>query len=210
MIRTMNRKAISVFLGGLLATLALGAVFAGSAGAAPAWKFEGKALEGSETILGGAEKSGMTLPGMTTTCENFLYNITVSNKSGTGEGSLTELPLFNCTTDTVCTVEAIEAEALPWPSHLATVGSSNYIVIEGVHVGILYSGKNCVLSGFLAEVEGSAGGLIANSTESATFSPSSFTATGTELTAFGEAVEWNGVFPTEAFQWHRNQALTVS
>jgi hypothetical protein len=168
-------------------------------------------LSGSETVLGAAEKSSLTVPGLVTTCDNFLYKITISNKEKTGQGSVTELPLYNCHTDSeACTVSSIGAEALPWKSHLSTVSTKNYIVIEGVKVGILYGGAECVLGGFVVEVAGSAGGRIDNTTESATFDKASFSATGTKLTAFGETTEWTGVFPTEAFEWHREQALTAS
>lgn len=193
-----------------LAALALSAVFAGSATAAPAWKFEGKALEGEETILGGAEKSGLTMWGFTTTCDNFLYKVKIWNKEGTGEGNITSLPLFGCYTNSTCTVEAIEAEAFPWPANLTTVSGSNYLVVKKVNVWVLYGGWFCPLWGVWAHVTGSAGGLISNETESATFSPSSFKATGTTLEALGESVEWNGKFPTEAFEWHREQAISVS
>ena len=107
-------------LGGLLAALMLCAAFAASAGAAPAWKFNGKALEGTETILGGAEKSGLTMWGFTTTCDNFLYEVEIKNEAGTGKGNITSLPLFGCYTNSICTVEAIEAESFPWPSELTT------------------------------------------------------------------------------------------
>jgi hypothetical protein len=194
----------------VLAALALSAVFAGSATAAPAWKFEGKALEGEETILGGAEKSGLTMWGFTTTCNNFLYEVEIWNKEGTGQGNVTSLPLFNCYTSSTCTVEAIEAEAFPWPANLTTVSGSNYLVVKKVNVWVLYGGWFCPLWGVWAHVTGSAGGLINNETESATFGPSSFKATGTKLEALGESVEWNGKFPTEAFEWHREQAISVS
>jgi hypothetical protein len=201
------RKAI----GAALAVLAvLCAMFASSASAAPAWKFEGKALEGVETVVGGAQKSGLGMWGMTTTCDNFLYEVDIWNSSGTGKGNVWELPLFNCYTNSTCTVEAIEAESFPWPASLTTSGGNNYLVIKEVDVWILYGGWFCPLWGVWANVTGSAGGLINNTTETATFSPTTFAATGTELEALGESVEWNGVFPTEAFQWHRNQALTAS
>ncbi len=200
-----------IILGGLLAALMLSAVFAASAGAAPAWKFEGKALEGEEKILGGAEKSGLTMWGFTTTCDNFLYEVNIwNNKAGTGEGNITSLPLFNCYTNSTCTVEAIEAEGFPWPTTLSTVGGSNYLTVKNVNVWVLYGGWFCPLWGVWAHVTGTAGGLINNETESATFSPSSFKATGTNLESLGESVEWNGVFPTEAFKWHRGQPLSVS
>ncbi|HMJ23289.1 MAG TPA: hypothetical protein VK513_15340 [Terriglobales bacterium] len=207
----MNRKAISTSLGAALAALAiLSAVFAASAGAAPAWKFEGKSLEGTETVLGAAIDSSMTIPGLTTKCEDFLYKLTIKNEAGTGKGEVTEVPLFNCTASEVCTVKAIAAEALPWPAKLTTVSTSNYIVIEGVKVSILYAGTKCVLGGTKVVVTGSAGGLIDNPTETATFNATTLTATGTSLKALGQKIEWNGLFPTEAFEWHREQALSVS
>ena len=206
----MNRNSTRIFLGGLLAALMLSAVFAGPAMAGPAWKFEGKALEGEETILGGAEKSGLSMWGMTTTCTNFLYEVSIWNKEGTGEGNITSLPLYDCYTNTTCTVEAIEAESFPWPANLTTVSGSNYLVVKGVDVWILYGGWFCPLWGSWVHVTGSAGGIVNNETESATFNSSSFKATKTELKALGESVEWNGVFPTEAFEWHREQPISVS
>lgn len=210
----MNRKAKSILRRGvfaalvaMVATLAL----ATSASAAPAWKFAGESLEGSETILGGAVESGLTIPGLTTKCENFLYQLTIKNNAGTGEGSVTELPLYNCTTSSkYCTVKTITVETLPWPAKLKTFSSSHYIIIEGVKVSILYAGELCSLKGTLVKVTGSAGGLINNETETATFSKATLEASGTELKALSQKIEWNGVFPTEAFEWHREQALTVS
>lgn len=199
-----------VALGGLLAALMLSAVFASSAGAAPAWRFNGEELKGTETILGGAEKSGLTAWGFTTTCDNFLYKVEIWNTSGTGKGNVTELPLFNCYTSSFCTVEAIEAESFPWPAELMTSGGNNYMKVKGVDVWILYGGWFCPLWGVWAHVTGSAGGLLSNATESATFSPSSFTATGSKLEALGSGVEWNGFFPAEAFQTRREQTLSVS
>jgi hypothetical protein len=199
-------------IGAALAALAvLCAMFATSASAAPAWKFEAKALEGTEVILGGALNSSLTVPGLTTKCENFLYKLTIKNEAGTGKGEVTELPLYNCTTNSsACSVKSIKAEALPWPSKLTTVSTTNYIIIEGVKVPILYAGEECVLGGVLVTVTGSAGGSIDNTTETATFNSSTLAASGTSLKALGQKIEWNGLFPTEAFQWHREQALSVS
>jgi hypothetical protein len=199
-------------IGAALAALAvLCAMFATSASAAPAWKFESKSLEGTEVILGGAYESALTVPGLTTKCENFLYKLTVKNEAGTGKGEVTEVPLYNChTNSSACTVKTITAEKLPWASHLATVSTTNYIIIEGVKVPILYAGKECVLGGTLVTVSGSAGGSIDNVAETATFSSTTLSATGTELKALGQKIEWSGLFPTEAFQWHREQALSVS
>jgi hypothetical protein len=206
----MNRKTTRVFLGGLLAALMLSAVFAGSAMAGPAWKFDGEELKSTETILGGAEKSGLSMWGLTTTCDNFLYEVEIWNSEGTGKGNVTDLPLFNCYTNSTCTVAAIEAESFPWPASLTSSGGNNYLTVKGVDVWILYGGWFCPLWGVWVNVTGSAGGIISNETESATFSPSSFSATGTELEAFGEAVEWNGYFPAEAFEWRREEPISVS
>lgn len=204
-----SRRAAHALLLAALA-LMLSTAFASSASAAPAWKFNGKALEGEETILGAAEKSGLTMWGFTTTCDNFLYEVDIWNKEGTGKGNVTSLPLFNCYTNSTCTVEAIEAEGFPWPSELKTISSTNYLVVKNVDVWILYGGWFCPLWGSWVNVTGTAGGSINNTTESATFSASSFKATGTELKSLGESVEWNGVFPTEAFQWHRGEPISVS
>lgn len=207
----MNRKSTSVFLRAVFAVLALGAVFAaGSASAAPAWKFEGKELEGTETILGAAIDSSLTIPGLTTKCENFLYKVLISNSSGTGKGEVNELPLYNCTTSSkVCAVKSIAAEALPWPLKVTAISTKNYVVIEGIKVVIIYTGASCAVNGTLVTVKGTAGGLVDNTAETATFDASTFTATATKLTALGSSIEWKGIFPTEAFEWHREQALTV-
>lgn len=187
------------------------ALFAASASASPSWKFEAKALEGTETVVGGAFESSMTIPGLTTKCENFLYKLSIENSGGTGKGSVSEVPLYNCSTSSkFCTVETIGAESLPWASHLTTVGASNYIIIEGVKVAIYYGGEACVLGETLVTVTGSAGGIVDNVAETATFNATTLSATGTSLKALSQKIEWKGVFPTEAFQWHREQPLTVS
>ncbi len=206
----MRRKATAI--GVALAALAvLCALFAASASATPAWKFESKSLEGSEVIMGGAIDSLLTIPGLTTKCENFLYKVTIKNEAGTGKGEVTELPLYNCTTNSpVCSVKKIGAEKLPWASKLTTVSTTPYIIIEGIRVGIVYAGEECALGETLVPVTGSAGGQIDNSKETATFNATTMSATKTELKALSGKVEWNGLFPTEAFQWHREQALSVS
>ena len=143
-------------------------------------------------------------------CEHFLYKMIISNSAGTGKGEVTELPLFNCTSlAKECTVEAMTAEKLPWPSHLTTVKKTNYIVIENIKVSILYGGLLCPLSEVSVPVTGSAGALFENPSETAEFSTASFTATKTGLKALGSEVQWEGQFPMEAFEWSREQALTV-
>jgi len=206
----MRIKSMRVILAGVLATLALGSVFSASASAAPAWKFDGTTLSGEENIVGAAVSSGLTIPGLTTTCEHFLYNMEIENSGGTGEGEIVELPLFDCgTSSPYCTVEAIEAENLPWPTKLMTVSSKPYLFIEGIEVAILYGGEFCALGETWVPVRGTAGGSIDNTTESATFNSSTFAATGADLTVGAASIEWNGVFPTEAFEWHREDALSV-
>jgi len=206
----MRTKTIGVILAAVFATLALGSVFAAAASAAPQWKFDGTALSGEEDILGAAVSSSMTIPGMTTTCEHFLYNMTIENSGGSGKGDIEELPLFECHTNTAaCTVEAIEARNLPWPTHLTTVSSKQYLFIEGIEVGILYGGEECALGEVEVPVKGTAGGLISNETESATFNSSTFSATGAKLKVGSTSIEWNGVFPTEAFEWHREESISV-
>ena len=206
-------RSTQTAIGAALAAVAvLCALLATSASAAPAWKFEGKALEGSEVVMGAALDSSLTIPGLTTKCANFLYKVTIKNESGTGKGEVTELPLYNCTTSSpaVCTVDSIGAEKLPWASKLTTVSTTNYIVIEGVKVAILYGGEECALGETLVIVSGSAGGSIDNTAETATFNSTTLSATKTELKALSTKIEWNGLFPTEAFQWHREQAISVS
>jgi hypothetical protein len=208
----MNRKLKHVIMSGAIAALLASAVFVSSASASPVWKFEGKELTGTETVLGAALDSKLTVPGLTTKCANFLYKLKVSNSAGTGKGELVELPLYECTTDSpkVCTVKSITPETLPWAAKLTTVSPNNYIVIEGVKVAIVYEGKECALGGLTVKVTGTAGGRIDNPTEIATFDAASFSATGTKLTAFGSSVLWEGVFPTEAFEVHRLEAISVS
>lgn len=208
----MNLKAKSILLRGVVAALLASSVFAASASAAPAWKFNGTSLTGSETIVGAALDSSLTVPGLTTKCANFLYKVKIENVSGTGKGSVNELPLYDCVTDSpeVCTVKTITPETFPWPVLLQTFSSTHYIKIEGVKVSIVYDGEECILGGMTVKVTGTAGGRIDNTAETATFDSSSFTATSTELKALNQKIQWQGVFPTEAFEWKREQALTVS
>jgi len=155
-----RRRAAAPLLVGALVALALSAVFAGPAMASPAWKFNGEELKGTETILGGAQESGLSMWGMTTTCANFLYEVEISNKEGTGEGNVNSLPLFNCYTDTTCTVEAIEAESFPWHAELMSTGGNNYMKVKGVDVWILYGGWFCPVWGWWVHVTGSAGAFV--------------------------------------------------
>jgi hypothetical protein len=195
----------------LAAVVALVLSAAGTASASPAWKFSGTELSGSETVVGAAISSSMTIPGATTECKHFLYNMKISNSAGTGKGEITELPLFECSTNTTaCTVESIAAEKFPWATHLTAVGGSDYIVVEGVDVQIAYAGSLCALSGSRVIVKGSAGGIINNTNQTATFNKTTFTATGTKLKYGATEVEWLGEFPTEGFEKHREELLEVA
>ena len=104
----------------LVAVMALTLGAAATASASPAWKFNGSELSSSETLVGAATSSSMTIPGVTTECKHFLYNMKISDSGGKGKGEITELPLFECTTKTAgCTVASIEAKKLPWPGSMA-------------------------------------------------------------------------------------------
>lgn len=78
-------------------------------------------------------------------------------------------------------------------------------MLEGIKVKIVYSGASCTLG--TVHVTGTAGGLINNSNSTATFSKTSFEATGTALKIGAAAVEWVGEFPMEAFKASREKAV---
>src|SRR5262245_42932099 len=90
---TMNSRSIRTLMSGLLVALVVGAVFAGSAAAKPAWKFSGTELKEGETELtvGFGVKSSLTVPGAPITCEHFIYKMRISNSGGTGKGEVTEV-----------------------------------------------------------------------------------------------------------------------
>ncbi len=208
---TMKARATRLLAPSLLAALVIGAIFAGTAAAKPAWHFEGTPLEETEVTVGFGLESSLTGTFPAATCEHFLYRMNISNSAGTGEGEITELPLFNCTTTIggECTLELIEGKEMPWPAHLKTKGGNNYLIIEGIAIDIVYGGELCVLSEMLIEVTGSAGGVFDNETEAAVFDEASSENTETGLEALGLSEWLEGAFPTEAFQWHREQALSV-
>jgi hypothetical protein len=201
------RKGILLLMS--VVALVLGA--SASASASPAWKFNGTELGATETLVGAATSSSMTIPGVTTECKHFLYNMKIWDSGGKGKGEVTELPLFECTTKTAgCTVSSIEAKKLPWPTHLTSAWGNNYLIIENVDVEVVYGGSSCAYAGIPITVSGSAGGIVENSTETAPFDNETIIATGTGLWVGFTWVEWNGVFPSEAFQTHREQSLSVS
>lgn len=196
-------------LGSVVVLVAASAALASTALAGPEWHFNGALLNGVERVQGSSTNSAFTLPGITTSCKGFLYSMEIENAGGTGQGEIDYLPIFKCSTDGACSVKAATVYGLPWTANLVKVVSGNYVVLKGVEIGFLYEGAFCVLDGFEAIVEGSAGGLYDNVTETITFSKATFVATGTKLSAFGEKVEWNAVFDAEAFGPHLGEALTV-
>ena len=187
----------------------LAASFAASASAGAAWKFEGEQLEGVETIAGKALEDRLGIPGLTTKCE-LTYKMTISNSAGVGKGEITQLLLKNCSTSSkACAVESATAKKLPWPLHLATVGTSIYVILEKVRFDFIYKGEECALSETLVTVAGSAGGLFNNTSSTIAFSALSFMKTGTQLSALGESIEWSCILTTEATGVHKEQALEV-
>jgi hypothetical protein len=197
-----------ILLSAVLAVLAFSAVASSAADASPEWHFGGTtlpALEG-ETVVGAAFSSSLKSGGASTTCEHFLYNMEAWNYLEEGYVFVNELPLFSCTTTAPsCTVTSATAEGLPWFGYVETIAGKKYLVLEEIDVKIAYGGTGCKLG--TIKVEGTAGGLISGST--ATFSKTSFEATGTSLEAGGLAVEWNGEFPMEAFAASREKAVEV-
>jgi hypothetical protein len=205
----MKPKALNTVLLCLLTSLLASASLASSAAASPAWKFEGAELTGTEILIGGTTESTLTIPGLTTKC-NLVYQMKIKNTGGTGEGEVTYFPNFKCSTNSkACTVETIEAQALPWSAQLKTVGLSKYLVINPLEVDIVYSGELCVLEGTLVKVKGSAGGRFDQGSQSFVFNSTTFSATGTELKALGQKIEWKATLSTEAFGPHLGETLSI-
>ena len=206
-----NRKPLKIFALSAIVALFCTAAFAAGAEASPAWKFNSKALEGEETIvLHDLESSFTIVGGLTTKCNPFVLGMTIWNSSGTGQGDVEAVPLTNCSTNSKsCTVSSIEAKSLSWPAKLKTVSSSNYLLIEGIKLAVVYGGEECVLGEIEIVITGTAGGLIDNATESVTFNAGSFSATGTEMQALGQPVSWFGTFTMIATGAHMGQMISV-
>lgn len=205
----MKRRAAAIFLSTAAVALAPAAGFAAGASASPNWRFSGSPLSGSETIAGSALEDRFTFPGLTTKCE-LTYKMNIANSAGIGKGEITGLLLNNCTTASkACTVKTAAAEKLPWPLHLATVGTNIYVILEKVRFSFLYAGEECALDETLVTITGTAGGLFNNLSSTINFTPSSFSSTKTELKAFGTKIEWNCILTTEATGAHIGEALEV-
>jgi hypothetical protein len=198
---------MSIFLAATLVALLTSAVLAAAASAGPLWKFEHEPLSGSESIAGGAVKSTLTFPGLTTTCD-FAYEMKIANSGGTATGEMNKVTLSNCLTNGACTVESSSASP-PWPVKGVTV-VSNYVIVEAVKFTLLYGGESCPLEGISAKFTGTAGGLYNNAVGAFTFSSANFKATKTEVKALGTSIEWNAFFTTEALGPHKGQILELS
>jgi hypothetical protein len=200
-----SRKKIALLAS--VAVVALSGVAASAASAKPAWKFLGVELKGVEKVAGVASPSSLSLPGVTVTCQHLAFVMNIWNVGAVGRAELTELWPFECTTSNPhCILESFEAKKVPWPGHAVAVGANNYLVIEGVDIGMVFGGSLCALSG-LVEVKGTAGGLFANS--ALEFNKATFEATATVLKLGAAKVEWTGLFLMEAFEWHREQTLEL-
>lgn len=197
------RPAVLALLSGLVA----GAVFAAGAAATPVWKFEGGELKGSESIAGVATESPMSIPGLTTTCD-FSYGMTVFNTAGKAAGSVNEMALENCVTDSgVCAVEEAAAGKLPWAVNSALISSTGYLLFTGIKFTVVYVGGSCALEGVEATFVGSAGSEYDNTSGTFAFDPAIFTTTGTDIKGLGTLVLWNALFTTEALGPHKGQTL---
>lgn len=204
----MKRKWTRIVSGGTVLALVLAAAFAASASANPLWRFNGNQLMGSEEIAGEATGSTITIPGLTVECQTLSYEMKIFNMTGTGRGELNSMSFANCTANSPsCTIASMTAGTFPWNLHLAAVGVNSYVVLEGVRINILFSGEECALDEVLAQVTGTAGGLFDNSTSEVIFSPTTFSATATQLKTLGVKALWNCVLTTQAQLGHSGEAL---
>ena len=207
----MRRRKIAraMCLAGVLSGLLAGFAMSATASAAQ-WYFDGKALEGTETMTNGTPPSLFTVPGITFGCQPLPLEATIKKSAGVGSAEIVDLPFGVCFTDSpLCTIEAFTAEALPWKTSLSTVLEKNYLVIKGVKVSFLFGGEECALYETVVQITGTAGGLVDNEGEAIVFNPTTFKATGTELKAFGEKVEWNAVLELRATGPHSGQELSL-
>jgi len=128
--------------------------------------------------------------------------MTIFNSGGTGHGKVTHALFTNCSSSSKdCKVDSVGADDLPWLVRLVTVSSSNYVVIEGIQISILFSGDSCVLDGVTVTATGSAGGIFDNG--------DSTIALEAELKALGSKVGWKSVLTSSATGAHSGQAPEV-
>lgn len=193
-----ERRRPAIFLSVLVAAMLAATVTASVASASPEWHFNGTLLSygTQETVTAEATAASLTVPGLTTTCEPFVFELKVENLlGGPGVGEVTGVPLTSCHTNSAfCTVETAAAEDLPWPVHLTTIGGEHYFVIEGIKISFLYGGELCALGETVVTIKGSAGGLVNDSTHTVTFNSTTMATVGAQLKALGQKVELKGTF----------------
>ncbi|HEY3959124.1 MAG TPA: hypothetical protein VGL68_01290 [Solirubrobacteraceae bacterium] len=168
-----------------------------SASSAPKWYVGGSELKTTETIGGLAEPSDLTVAGVSTKCEHSYYVAKILNSGELGKGEVTNLPLYECSANANCTLAKLEPTKLPWKLHTVYEESKPYLVIEGVAIATEYTGSSCAIKG-KAEVTGSIGGLVENSTHKTVFSAASAQATGASLKVGTATVEFTGSYTVEA------------
>lgn len=192
-----------------LAAVALSAAAPSAADANPAWRFNGTELSGTETVLGIAFASTLSVPGVPVTCQHVQLFMKISNSGARGEGEVTKLLPYECTATANCTVKSIAAEKLPWPVHTAKIGGNDYVILEKVQIGILFGGALCAFAETPVVIKGTVGGLFENMTSTLTFDKANSETTGTSLKVGATTVEWTGVFPMEALGVHSGESLEV-
>ena len=131
----------------------LSAVAASAASASPVWEFNGTVLVGSEAVSASGLSSSFTMSGCTHDVCAYAAPYDDRQRCRVGKGEVTEFPMSGCTAPN-CTVNSIEAENLPWPVHAVTVAGKDYVVIEKIHIGILYGGLLCALAGSPVTIKG--------------------------------------------------------
>lgn len=194
-----------------LLILAVGTLGTQAANAAPAWKFDGTTLTGTETVAAAAVDDQLkilsTAPGATVECAHTAFAMEIANESGTGVAHVEDFLAEGCSAGSACRVEQFQAKKLPWAGHLLTVKGHGYLVLEKIKFEVLFGGSECSLAGTTMVIKGSAAGLIENATGEIVFNGASAAAAGTSLKDGETAVEWDALFVTEAFGAHKGETL---
>lgn len=182
-------------LPGLCVVLVYSGFLAAAAHASPIWLLNGSQLSSRKTVTSAASNGNFKFPGITTTCSTTSLEMEIENHLGIGEGEVTDMNFSGCSTNGVCTVEAIGPENLPWPLHLETILGADYVIVEAIDIVVVYGNPECVLYETEVVIDGSAGGLFTNgSPASLAFSPLSLTDSGTEPLTFGIGIDWSATF----------------
>jgi hypothetical protein len=204
-----KRRAAWIPVASLLAALTASAALAGTASASQ-WKFNGKVLEGSETVTAETAKSSLALKGLTTSCA-ATEQLTLSNSGGVGVATVDSVSLSGCGTDGVCTVTKATAKGLPWSGATSVAGGSSYLKVSGFNEEFLYGNELCAAEGLTFAYKGSVGGLFDNSSSKLVFNAASEAATSSKVTTFGTTeAKYSGEFSVKATGSHAGQTLTLS